>query len=150
MPEVLHSIRSLLCTATPHERLFSYQRQTPSGHSLLTWLSTPGPVLLRHHVRASKYKPLVDEVVLPEANSQYAHIRFTNDRESTVSVSDLASARNSLQSGDVIDDNIQKDLDNSTSTNENHKEKEVDSNDSLSLPQKLYLLQVIQILLPLM
>lgn len=71
LPEVLHSIRSLLCTATnatPHERLFSYQRRTPSGHSLPTWLSTPGPVLLRRRVRASKYEPLVDEVELLEAN----------------------------------------------------------------------------------
>ena len=58
LPEVLHSITSLLCTitnATPHERLFSYQRQTPSGHSLPTWLSSPRPVLFRRHVRASKY-----------------------------------------------------------------------------------------------
>ena len=57
LSEVLHSIRSLLCTATnatPHERFFSYQRRTPSGHSLPTWLSTPGPVLSRRHVRASK------------------------------------------------------------------------------------------------
>ena len=63
LPEVLHSIRSLLCTATnatPYERLFSYQQRTPSSHSLPTWFSTP--------------------------------------------------ARNSLQSGDVVDDNIQKDL----------------------------------------
>ena len=87
--EVLHSIRSLLCTATnttPHERLFLYQRRAPSGHSLPTWLSTPGPVPLCLHVRASKYEPLVDEVVLLKANPQYAHIRFTNCRESTVSV----------------------------------------------------------------
>ena len=123
LPEVLHSIRSLLCTgtnATPHERLFSYQRRTPSGHSLPTWLSMP---FLLRHVRASKYEPLVDEVVLLEANPQYAHMRFTNGFESTVSVSDLAPARNSLQSGDVVDDNIQKDLNDSTSTNENPKEK---------------------------
>ena len=112
LPEVLHSIRSLLCTttnATSHERLFSYQRQTPIGHSLPTWLSTPGPVLLRCHVQASKYEPLVDEAILLEANPQYAHIRFTNGRESTVYVSDLAPAMNSLQSGDIEDDNIQKD-----------------------------------------
>ena len=126
LPEVLHSIRSLLCTATnatPHERLFSYPRQTPRSPSLPTWLSTPGPVLLRRHVQASKYEPLVDEVVLFEANPQYAHIRFTNGCKSTHSVSDLVPARNSLQSGDVVDDKIQKDLNDSTSTNENPKEK---------------------------
>ena len=92
LPEVLHSIRSLLCAATnatPHERHFLYQRRTPSRHSLPTWLSTPGPVLLRRHVRTSKYEPLVNEVVLLEANPQYVHIRFTNGRESTVSVSEF-------------------------------------------------------------
>ena len=102
LPEVLHAIRSLLCTATnatPHESLFSYQRWTPSGHSLPTWLSMPGPILLRHHVRTSKYELLVVEVVLLEQNPQYSHIRFINGRESTVSVSDSAPARNSLQSG---------------------------------------------------
>ena len=130
MPEVLHSIRSLLCAATnaiPHERLFSYQRRTLRGHSLPTWLSTPEPVVLRRHVWASKYEPLVDEVVLLEAN-----IKFTNGHQSTVSISDLAPARNSLQSGDV-DDNIQKDLNDSTPTNENPKEKEVDSNDAQTI-----------------
>ena len=94
---------------------------------VITYLSTPGPVLLHHHVRASKYEPLVNEVVLLEANPQYGHI-FTNGRESTVSVSDLAPAKNSLKSGDVVDDNIQKDLNNSTPTYENPKEKEVDCN----------------------
>ena len=123
--------------------------RTPNGHSLPTWLSTPGPVLFRRHVRASKYEPLVDEAVLLETNPQYAHIRFTNGRESTVSVSDLA-LRNSFLSGDVVDDNIQKDLTDFTPSNENRKEKEVVTIHKLLLPQKLYLLQVIQILLPLM
>lgn len=132
---MLHSIRSLLCTATnatPHERLFSYQWQTPSSHFLLTWLSMPGPVLLRQHVRANKYEALVDEVLLLEVNPQYAHIRFTNGHESTVSVSDLVPAKNSLQSGEAVDDNLQKDLDDSTSTkineNNSYEKLEVDSN----------------------
>ena len=85
---------------------------------------------MRHHVRTSKYEPLVDEVELLEANPQYAHIKFTNGHESTVSVSDLAPARNILQSKDVLNDNIQEELKDSTDTNENPKEKEVDGNDS--------------------
>ena len=40
---------------------------------------------------------------------------------------------NSLKSGDVVDDNIQKDLNDSTPTNENPKEKEVDSYDSQTI-----------------
>lgn len=91
--DALHSIRSLLCTATnatPHERLFTYQRRSTSGTSVPTWLTSPGPVLLKRHVRNSKFEPLVDEVELIEANPQYAHVRFPDGREDTVSIKHLA------------------------------------------------------------
>ena len=93
LPDALHSIRSLLCTATnatPHERLFSYNRRSTSGTSLPTWLSSPGPVLLKRNARSSKYDPVVEEVELLECNPQFAHIRFPNGREDTVSVRHLA------------------------------------------------------------
>ena len=93
LPDALHSIRSLISTATnctPHERMFNYQRRTSTGVSPPSWLSSPGTVLLRRHVKQSKYEPLVDEVELLEANEQYAHIRLPNGREDTVNVSDLA------------------------------------------------------------
>ena len=54
--DALHSIRSLLCTATnatPHERMFSYQRKSTSGVSIPSWLTTPGPVLLNCDYAAS-------------------------------------------------------------------------------------------------
>lgn len=94
LPDALHSIRSLLSTATnttPHERLFQYQRKTSSGHSVPTWLTKPGPVLVKRHVRHSKYDPIVEEAELLDANPQYAHIRFPDGRESTVSLRDLAT-----------------------------------------------------------
>ena len=97
LPDALHSIRSLISTSincTPHERMFNFQRRTSSGMSLPSWLSSPGPVLLRKFVRQSKYEPLVDEVELVEANPQYAHVRFPNGRESTVSIRDLAPSGN--------------------------------------------------------
>ena len=93
LPDVLHSVRTLLCTATnctPHERMFSFTRKSSSGTSMPSWLLTQGPVLLRRFVRTSKTDPLVDEVELLEANPQYAHVRFPDGRESTVSVKDLA------------------------------------------------------------
>ena len=93
LPDALHSIRSLLCTstnATPHERLFNYQRRSTSGTSVPSWLNTPGPVLLKKHVRNSKYDPLVDEAELIEANPQYAHVRLQDGCEKTVSLRDLA------------------------------------------------------------
>ncbi|KRZ30794.1 SCAN domain-containing protein 3 [Trichinella pseudospiralis] len=46
---VLHSLRTWLLTATyatPHERLFGYQRQTPTGTFLPTWLTTPRIALM--------------------------------------------------------------------------------------------------------
>ena len=92
LPDALHSIRSLLCTATnstPHERLFNFARRSASGESLPSWLS-PGPVYLKRHVRQSKYEPFVDEVELIEANPNYAHIRHNDGRETTVSLHDLA------------------------------------------------------------
>ena len=63
-PDVLHSIRSLFSTATkttPHERLFQYKRKTSTSHSVPTWLTTPGQILVRRHQRHSKYDPLVEE-----------------------------------------------------------------------------------------
>jgi len=51
---------------------------------------SPGPVLLRRFVR-TKGEPLCDEVELSlDANPTYAHVRYPNGNESTVSTSDLA------------------------------------------------------------
>ena len=47
LADALHSIRSLLCTATnatPHERLFNFKRRSSFGTSVPTWLCEPGPV----------------------------------------------------------------------------------------------------------
>ena len=90
--DALHSIRSLLCTATnstPHDRMFTHARRTSSGVSLPSWLASPGPVLLKRQVRC-KNDPLCDEVHLLEANPLYAHIRYQDGRETTVSLRQLA------------------------------------------------------------
>ncbi|XP_018022352.2 uncharacterized protein LOC108678443, partial [Hyalella azteca] len=90
--DALHSIRSLLTTATnstPHDRLFKFHRRSTHGRSLPSWLMTPGPVLLRRYVR-SKTEPLVDEVDLIDSNPTFAHVKYRDGRESTVSVQDLA------------------------------------------------------------
>ena len=95
LPEVLHSIRSLLCTATnvtPHERLFSYSRKSTNGTSLPSWLLESKQVLLRKHVRHHKTDPLVEPVELVHANPTYAFIRHQDGREATVNLRDLAPA----------------------------------------------------------
>ena len=108
-------------------RLLSLRRYVSSIYMYIT----QGPVLLHRYVYANKYKPLIDGVLSLEANLQYAHIRFTNGRKSTVSISDLAPARNLLPSGKAVDDSLQKDLDVSTSTNENNSDEihAIDRND---------------------
>ena len=92
LPDALHAIRSLLCTsinATPHEKFFIHPRRTCTGASMPSWLLSPGPVWLKKHVR-TKSDPLVEEVVLLDANPKYAHVQFPDGRESTVSLKDLA------------------------------------------------------------
>ena len=55
-----------------------------------TWLMTPGTVLMKRHVRNSKYDPLVEEVELIESNPEHAYVRYPDGRESTVSLRHLA------------------------------------------------------------
>ena len=92
LPDALHSIRSLLCTATnetPHERLFSYSRKSSSGTSIPSWL-TPGRVYIRNRTRSSKHDPIVEEAELIEANPQYAFVKLKSGHETTVSLRDVA------------------------------------------------------------
>jgi transposase InsO family protein len=93
LDEALHSVRSLLCTATnetPHERMFCHSRKSFYGHSLPKWLSNPGPVLLRKFDRRSKYDSPVRVVDLLEANPEYARVRLQDGRESNISLRHLA------------------------------------------------------------
>lgn len=95
LDQALHSIRSLLCTSTnvtPHERMFLHNRMSSNGCSLPSWLMKPGPVLMKKHVRESKYLPLVEQVELLEANPHYSFVRLANGREETVSNRHLAPA----------------------------------------------------------
>ena len=44
LPNALHSIRSLFCTATnvtSHERFFAFQRRSSTGATLPIWLTYP-------------------------------------------------------------------------------------------------------------
>ncbi|CAB0004922.1 unnamed protein product, partial [Nesidiocoris tenuis] len=108
LQEALHSVRSLLCTATnesPHERMFRHPRRTSNGESLPSWLLYPGKVLMKRQVRSSKYDPLVDEVDLLEADRNHALVRLQNGREVSVSLKHLAPR------GDIcIGDNVEEDF----------------------------------------
>ena len=73
---------------------------------------SPGPVLLRRFVRSSKNDPLVDQVELLDANPTYANIRYSNGRESTVSIRDLAPSPRSK----IISDGNQDPQNNGTAS----------------------------------
>ena len=92
LPDSLHSIRSLLCTATnatPHERLFNFSRKSTSGKSIPSW-ARPGPVYMKNHTKRSKYDPPVSSATLLHANPTYAHVRLPSGVETTVSMRDIA------------------------------------------------------------
>ena len=99
-------MQSLLSTSTnqmPHERMFSHPRRSArSGASLPSWLSTPGKLFMKRHVKSSKYDNDVEEVELLEADPQYAHVRLGNGRESTVSLRLLAPTNKAHTSVDMI------------------------------------------------
>ena len=107
LPVVLHSLRTLLCTATnqtPHERLFSFNRRSATGSSLPSWLLNKGKVLVKRHVRRSKYEPLCDEVDLVAINPTHARVRFPCGREAAVSLRHLAPLPNSEQNPELTPD----------------------------------------------
>ncbi|XP_072896182.1 cAMP-dependent protein kinase inhibitor alpha isoform X1 [Hemitrygon akajei] len=66
--------------------------KSATGTTLPAWLTSPGLVLLRKHVRSNKYSPLVERVHLLHANPQYAYMVLPDGWEDTVSVRDLAPA----------------------------------------------------------
>ena len=139
LPDALHSVRSLLCTATncsPHERLFKFSRRSTTGQSLPTWLMTPGPVLMRRNVRQSKYEPLVDEVQLIEANTQYAHVRMKDGRETTVSTKQLAPAGsdqiNPMHEPDIPNLNTEVSISDDSSHNKATPVSESDTDNTLN------------------
>ena len=78
----------------------------------------PGGVLLRKYNRSSKNDPYVEEVELLQSNPQYAHIRYADGRESTVSVQDLAPTGSSRDSSEGSASQIHPDPPEPVSPNE--------------------------------
>ena len=66
MAVTLHSIHALMHTSTnetPHERMFSHQSCSCSGPSIPSWLTEPGKVYLKQHVKHSKYEPDINLLI---------------------------------------------------------------------------------------
>ena len=103
IPESLHALRSLFCTATnevPHDRFFKFARRSMFSTTAPSWMSEPGPVYVRKHVR-DKYDPIVDEVDLLHANQNHAVVRYPEGREVTVSARDVAPTATTLSNEDL-------------------------------------------------
>ena len=76
LPDALHSIKSLLCTAincTPQERMFLHAWCSVSGQTIPSWLK-PEPIYVKKHV-CNKLDPMVDEAELLEVNHGRLKIR---------------------------------------------------------------------------
>ena len=104
LPDTLHSIRSLLCTATnatPHERLFNFPRKSTSGRTIPSWLK-PGPVYVKNHTRKSKNDPPASSATLIHVNPQYAHVRLPSGVETTVSLRDVARHPDTISNTDHL------------------------------------------------
>ena len=107
IPAVLHSIRTLVCTATnetPHERIFRFERRTMIGHALPTWLLNKDRALVRKQVRKSKYDDWVEECEILHFTPTYAQIRTQSGKEQTVSLRDLAPLP--TQSSETVDEEV--------------------------------------------
>ena len=59
------------------------------GTNAPIWMTEPGPVYVRKHVR-DKYDPVIEEMDLLNANPNYAVVRLPEGREVTVSARDIA------------------------------------------------------------
>ena len=109
LTDALHSVRSLLCTATnetPHDRMFRFPRKSTYGSSLPSWLIHDDKALMKRHVRRSKYEPLVEEVEILDVNPQTSHVRTLNGHEMTVSNRHLAPIGDSSHAySDTVDSN---------------------------------------------
>lgn len=120
LPQALHSIRSLLCTATnftPHERMFRHPRRSTNGTSIPTWLTNSGKVLLKKQNRSNKYEPAVEEVELIHSNPDYSYVRYSDGRETTVSNRYLAPL-----GSDDISPQLNRNEDQSTSPETDDRE----------------------------
>lgn len=79
---------SNLITAMLHI-MFIHVRKYYNGSPLLTWLTQPSPILMKNHIHVTKYESIVQEVELTGTNSDYAHIKLSIGRETTISIPHL-------------------------------------------------------------
>ena len=99
LPDALHSIRSLLCTATnstPHEKMFNFTRRSTTGKSIPSWVK-PGPIYVKNDMRVSKNDPPVMQATPLHANPQYAHVQLPSGVETTVNIREISPAELSVE-----------------------------------------------------
>ena len=93
LPDALHAARTLVCTTTneiPHDRFMGFPRRMAAGRPLPSWLTSRGKVLLKRHVKKSKYEDDCEEVDLIETHPTFARVRMPSGVEKSVSLRHLA------------------------------------------------------------
>ena len=131
LPDALHSIRSLLCTATnmtPHDRLFKYSRKSASGISIPSWVK-PGPIYIRNHTKTSKHDPPVTPATLIDVNPHYAYVQLPSGTETTVNVRDLAPNSSNEENSNNNPTTSETLFEPSTNENIGHEEDKNQSSD---------------------
>ena len=137
LSDALLSIRSLLCTftnCTPHVQMFNLARRSVNSSTIPSWLK-PGPTYVKKHVR-NENNPRVEEADLIEANPAYAHVRFRNNRETTVSIRDIAPCVSSDDANNETVHDGDKSIAHDTPDfhkNEVNSERNNDANDGASV-----------------
>ena len=93
IPEVLYSLRSLLCRATNEvfdDRFLNFSRRFIFGTHTPISMTEHGPVYVHKQVR-DESDPVVEEMDVLHANQNYAVVRLSKGREVTVSARDISS-----------------------------------------------------------
>ncbi len=109
LPDVLASIRTLICTATketPHDRFFNFQRRTPTKYTIPHWMAPGNPVYVKNVVR-NKDDPLVHPAQVVEViNDQFIKVANRKGVVDTISSSKVSrgsivpNPRRPLQEGE--------------------------------------------------
>lgn len=60
-----------------------------------TWLTQPGPVLMKNHLQHTKYHPIVQEVKVIKTNPECVYAKLTDGCEPCVSTRHLALKKDS-------------------------------------------------------
>ena len=90
LPDVLASIRTLICTATnstPHDRFFGFPRRRSSALRIANWLAPDNNIYVKTFVRNKSDPPVKPAHVVEVINDQFVRVQRPSGMIDTVSLS---------------------------------------------------------------